>query len=75
MFNMFGPKMGTWIVTSEEDPRWNKAGTVCGFVLSSGSEEMRIWTKKCVELYGDPPSDIMISFYNDTYEKLRKIYE
>ena len=33
---MFGPKIGTWMVHSKKDPRWNKSGRGYGLVTSGG---------------------------------------
>ena len=62
---MFGPKLGTWSVHSEKDPRWNKSGRGYGLVTSGGPQEMRDWIEKCKEEFGDPPDDATESFWKD----------
>lgn len=63
--SLFGPKMGTWIVHSKTDPRWNKDGRARGFVCSGGPQEMQDWIDHCKELYGEPPEDATMAFYKD----------
>lgn len=63
--SMFGPKMGTWEVHSEKDPRWNKLGRGYGLITSGGPIEIQEWIKECKEKYGDPPSDTTQSFWKD----------
>lgn len=63
--NMFGPKMGTWWVHSETDPRWNKSGKAYGLVCSGGPEEMQDWIDECKEKYGEPPEDGECGFMKD----------
>lgn len=62
---MFGPKMGTWYVHSDKDPRWNKTGRACGLVCDGGPQDMKDWIKECREKYGDPPDDAVEGFYKD----------
>lgn len=59
------PKMGTWAVNSEKDPRWNKTGRAPGLISMGGPQEMRDWIAKCKKLYGDPPEDATMSFFKD----------
>jgi len=63
--SMFGPKMGSWSVHSESDPRWNKSGRGYGLVTSGGPREMQEWIDECIEKYGDPPEDATRSFMKD----------
>jgi len=44
---MFGPKMGTWEVHSNLDPRWNKSGRAKGLCCSGDPQEMRDWIAHC----------------------------
>lgn len=62
---MFGPKMGTWSVHSEIDPRWNKSGRGYGLVTSGGPIKMQKWIKKCIKKFGEPPSDVTEGFWKD----------
>lgn len=62
--SIFGPKMGTWTVYSDKDPRWNKSGRACGFAIG-GTPEMEEWIDQCIEKYGDPPDDVKQSFWKD----------
>ncbi len=62
---MFGPKMGSWAVRSEKDPRWNKSGRGRGFALGGGPIAMQEWIQRCIEKYGDPPNDATEEFWKD----------
>ncbi len=62
---MFGPKMGTWTVYCESDPRWNKSGRAEGLCCEGGPPAMQDWIKLCTEQYGKPPADAAMSFYKD----------
>lgn len=64
---MFGPKMGTWMVKSESDPRWNKTGRGYGLISSGGPKEMQDWIKYCKENYGEPPKDAYSWFIYDCW--------
>lgn len=57
--SMSGPKMGSWSVHSESDPRWNKSGR------TGGPDEMGKWIEKCKNKYGDPPDDTTMGFLRD----------
>lgn len=63
--SMFGPKMGTWTVHSETDPRWNKTGRGRGYACDGGPQEMKDWIKECREKYGKPPEDATQEFWKD----------
>jgi hypothetical protein len=63
--SMFGPKLGTWWVRSEKDPRWNKTGQGYGLVCSGGPGDLHDWVKECREKYGDPPDDAEQGFMKD----------
>jgi len=63
--SIFGPKMGTWTVHSEQDSRWNKSGRGYGLVTSGGPGEMGAWIKECKKKYGTPPNDATMSFFKD----------
>ena len=63
--SMFGPKMGSWSVYSEKDPRWNKSGSGYGLVTDGGPSEMQEWIDQCTKKYGDPPDDASRSFMKD----------
>jgi len=62
---MFGPKMGTWSVHSDKDPRWNKSGRGSGLATSGGPPEMGEWIRECTEKYGSPPEDTTEAFWKD----------
>jgi hypothetical protein len=62
---MFGPKMGTWWVSSKKDPRWNKSGYAEGYVCSGGPKEMQDWIEECKRKYGKPPDDAEQGFMKD----------
>jgi hypothetical protein len=62
---MSGPKLGTWFVHSETDPRWNKSGRNEGLVTCGGPEEMQEWIDYCMKEFGDVPDDAAKAFYKD----------
>jgi hypothetical protein len=62
---MFGPKMGTWWVYSELDPRWNLSGRSSGLVCEGGPSELQDWIKLCRKNYGEPPEDCEQGFMKD----------
>jgi len=62
---MFGPKIGTWTVHSDSDPRWNKEGRGYGLVTEGGPCEMREWIEECKKKYGEVPADTTESFWKD----------
>jgi hypothetical protein len=62
---MFGPKMGSWEVYSEKDPRWNKTGRGRGLATMGGPPGMSKWIVECMQKYGDPPDDATKSFMKD----------
>jgi hypothetical protein len=62
---MFGPKMGTWTVSSKSDPRWNNSGRASGFAMDGGPQEMKDWIKQCKKNFGEPPADALQSFFKD----------
>lgn len=62
---MFGPRMGTWEVHSESDPRWNKSGRAKGLCSAGGPQEMKDWVAECLEKLGEPPDDAVMSFEKD----------
>jgi hypothetical protein len=63
--SMFGAKMGTWIVSSKEDPKWNKSGRAKGLCCEGGPEEAQEWIKQCKAKFGEQPKDLEISFWKD----------
>jgi hypothetical protein len=63
--SMFGPKMGSWSVHSESDPRWNKSGRAEGLCCMGGPQEMKDWIEECKKKYGEPPADATMSFMKD----------
>jgi len=63
--SMFGPKMGTWWVSSKQDPRWDRSGKGYGLVTSGGPGEMGAWIEECKERYGDTPDDARMGFMKD----------
>lgn len=62
---MFGPKLGTWETYSVENKKWNKSGRGYGLVTMGGTQEMKDWIEKCNKKYGQPPKDLMVSFWKD----------
>lgn len=58
-------RMGTWIVHSNSDSRWNKSGRGYGEVSSGGPQEMKEWIEECIKNFGEPPDDATKSFYKD----------
>lgn len=63
--NMFGPKIGTWWVKSEKDPRWNKSGRSYGFIFEGGPNTMHAWIDECKNKYEVPPDDLEVGFMKD----------
>ena len=63
--SIFGPKIGSWSVHSESDPRWNKSGRASGLVCDDGPPDMKAWIEKCKKKYGEPPADCFKSFMKD----------
>ena len=57
--------MGTWSVSSESDPRWNKSGYNAGLVTAGGPSEMQEWIEHCKKEFGEPPEDARQSFMKD----------
>lgn len=63
--SMFGPRMGTWWVSSKSDPRWDKSGRASGLVCCGGPNEMTDWIEECTKKYGPPPEDARMGFMKD----------
>jgi hypothetical protein len=63
--SMFGPKMGSWWVSSEKDPRWNKNGRGKGLVCTGGPPEAHKWIEKCRKTLGEQPDDLEYGFMKD----------
>lgn len=59
------PKLGSWSVRSEKDPRWNCSGRGYGLVCSGGPPEINEWVARCTDALGPPPDDLMASFVKD----------
>jgi hypothetical protein len=62
---MFGPKLGTWWVSSKKDPRWNNQGRGYGLVSEGGPTELGAWIDLCRNKYGEPPDDAEQGFMKD----------
>ena len=62
---IFGPRMGSWSVHSDTDPRWNKEGRDYGLVCNGGPRVMRDWVDHCKKTLGEIPEDCTSSFYKD----------
>ncbi len=62
---MFGPKLGTWTVHSDIDPRWNKTGRGYGLVCTGGPQEMKEWIEECKKNFGEVPDDATHEFWKD----------
>ncbi len=58
-------RMGTWMVHSDSDPRWNKSGRGEGLVTSGGPQDMKNWIEECKKNYGEPPDDATREFWKD----------
>jgi hypothetical protein len=63
--DMIGPKMGSWSIRSEKDPRWNKSGRAKGLVCMGGPQEMKDWIDECKKNFGEPPDDCECFFMKD----------
>jgi len=63
--SMFGPKMGSWWLYSDKDPRWNKEGRGYGLVTSGGPSEIQEWIDQCIKEYGKQPDDLSMGFMKD----------
>ena len=61
---MFGPKMGSWWISSKEDPRWNDSGKgFCGgFTIPPAASEA---VNRLKDLYGEPPKDLEYGYMKD----------
>ena len=62
---MFGPKSGTWWLSSKDDPRWDKSGKGDGLLTGGYPEEAEEWVKEGKEKYGIPPKDLTFGFMKD----------
>ena len=62
--SMFGPKPGTWWISSKSDPRWNKSGTSYGFAFGL-CYEADDWLKRCQKEFGVEPEDLETGFMKD----------
>lgn len=62
---MFGPKMGSWWVTSKKDARWNNHGRGYGLVSTGGPPEIKAWIEECERKLGPHPDDLEIGFFKD----------
>ena len=62
---MFGPKMGTWWVSSKLDPRWNKVGRGYGSITSGKPKKLNKWIEQCMKSFGDPPADAKMGFMKE----------
>lgn len=63
--SMFGPKLGTWWVSSKIDPRWDKTGRGYGLVSTGGPDDMMTWIAHCEKEFGNPPEDAEMGFMKD----------
>lgn len=62
---MFGPKIGTWWVSSTQDARWNKTGRGYGLVTMGGPTDIGHWLTECEQQFGDRPIDLHVGFMKD----------
>lgn len=53
---------GTWFVSSDSQPRWNKSGHGHGSVMAGGPPEIQEWIDACTENFGPPPEDLEYGF-------------
>lgn len=63
--SMFGPKMGSWYVSSKLDPRWNSNGRGYGLVSMGGPQDAHTWVELCKKKYGELPADLEMGFMKD----------
>ena len=62
---MFGPKIGSWGLSSKSDPRWNASGRGYGLVSTGGPSEIKEKIEELTKKYGEPPEDLTSSFMKD----------
>ncbi len=62
---MFGPKKGTWWISSESDPRWNDEGRAKGLVCAGGPSEITEAFERKKKKLGKPPKDLKQGFMKD----------
>lgn len=56
---MFGPKPGSWSLTSKSDPRWNCGGHVSALVVMAGLHpDAERALERLRERLGKPPEDL-----------------
>lgn len=55
---MFGPKPGSWWVTSKKDPRWNGSGRAHLLFSAGRPKEVEAHVEKCRAKYGEEPADL-----------------
>ena len=61
---MFGPREGTYTISSKSDPRWNKEWRGVDFVITSG-DAIAVEVDKMKEKLGEPPKDVYVGFFKD----------
>ena len=63
--SMFGPKLGTWSITSEKDKRWNNQGRVKWLCCGGMNDEAVTWVEECEKKFGEKPDDLTYGFFKD----------
>jgi hypothetical protein len=54
---------GVWWVHSDEDERWNSAGTSSEVGLEYAGPEAHRWIQECRMRYAKQPDDLQIGYY------------
>jgi len=56
---MFGPKSGSWWLSSKKDPRWNGSGSTDCLLFSAGPPpEVEAHLEQKRQELGSPPDDL-----------------
>lgn len=64
--SMFGgPKEGTWTISSESDPKWNKSGRASWLCCAGIHPDAEKWIQECEKKYGKQPKDLSYGFWKD----------
>lgn len=56
---------GSWWLSSDSDPRWNASGRSQAITVGITPREAEAKKAELIELYGEPPNDLMISMWKD----------
>jgi hypothetical protein len=63
--SMFGPKIGSWYLSSKKDPRWNDCGREALLVCAGLCKGAKKSIEANRDRYGDPPDDLEYSCMKD----------